>query len=72
MKYFVTIVNTRSYSEAAKSLFVTQPTLSWNMQKLEEELNVNLFDKSNQSVRLTQPGQIFYEGSKKFWLMLVV
>jgi len=65
MKYFVTIANTRSYSDAAKSLFVTQPTLSWNMQKLEEELNVNLFDKSDNDIKLTKLGQVFYEESVK-------
>src|SRR5699024_11336988 len=65
MKYFVTIANTRSYSDAAKSLFVTQPTLSWNMQKLEEELNVNLFDKSDNDIKLTKLGQVFYEESIK-------
>lgn len=65
MKYFITIANTRSYSDAAKSLFVTQPTLSWNMQKLEEELNVNLFDKSDHDISLTKLGQIFYDESIK-------
>jgi len=65
LKYFVTIAESKSYSTAAKSLFVTQPTLSWNIQKLEEELNDRLFFQSNQGVKLTEAGELLYEEGQK-------
>ncbi|AUJ24304.1 LysR family transcriptional regulator [Virgibacillus dokdonensis] len=64
IRYFVAIANSKSYSEAANNLFVTQPTLSWNIQKLEEELNVRLFYQTNQGLKLTEAGNIFYEKGK--------
>lgn len=65
LRYFVTIANTKSYSVAAKSLFVTQPTLSWNIQKLEEELNTHLFYQTKQSLKLTKAGETLYKHGKK-------
>ncbi|MEG0289201.1 MAG: LysR family transcriptional regulator [Carnobacterium sp.] len=57
LKYFITIANTRSYTAAAKSLFVTQPTLSWNIQQLEEEFNAHLFFQTKQGLQLTEKGE---------------
>ncbi|MDY0409332.1 LysR family transcriptional regulator [Virgibacillus soli] len=61
LRYFITIANTKNYSTAAKSLFVTQPTLSWNIQKLEEELNTQLFLQTDQGLKLTKPGELLYD-----------
>lgn len=61
LKYFVTIANSRSYSGAAKSLFVTQPTLSWNIQQLEEEFNTHLFFQTKQGLQLTENGETLYK-----------
>lgn len=65
IRYFVAIANTKSYSVAANNLFVTQPTLTWNIQKLEEELNVHLFYQTSQGLKLTKAGKIFYEKGQK-------
>lgn len=65
LKYFIAIANSKSYSTAAKSLFVTQPTLSWNIQKLEEELNDKLFFQSNNSLKLTDSGELLFEEGQK-------
>ena len=48
LKYFIEIVNTRSLSAAARNLFVTQPTLSLALKKMESELGTALFDHSDQ------------------------
>lgn len=65
LKYFITIANTRSYSTAAKSLFVTQPTLSWNIQQLEDEFNAHLFFQTKQGLQLTENGEkLFTRGQK--------
>lgn len=65
LKYFVTIATTKNYSLAAKSLFVTQPTLSWNIQQLEEEFNTRLFFSTKNGLQLTESGkQLFVLGQK--------
>lgn len=65
LRYFLTIANTGSFSKAAKSIFVTQPTLSWNIQSLEEELGAQLFYQSDQGLKLTEAGQILYHRSNE-------
>lgn len=65
LKYFIAIANSRSYSGAAKSLFVTQPTLSWNIQQLEEEFNTHLFFQTKQGLQLTENGEKLYKHGQK-------
>jgi DNA-binding transcriptional LysR family regulator len=64
LRYFIAIANAKSYSTAAKSLFVTQPTLSWTIQKLESDLNSKLFYNSDRGIELTENGQLLYEQGK--------
>lgn len=61
LKYFIEIVNTRSLSAAARNLFVTQPTLSLALKKMESELGTSLFDHSDQPFQLTDTGLYLYE-----------
>lgn len=61
LKYFIEIVNTRSLSAAARNLFVTQPTLSLALKKMESELGTALFDHSDQPFQLTDTGVYLYE-----------
>lgn len=62
LKYFIAIADARSYSTAAKNLFVTQPTLSWNVQKLEDELHTQLlYQSTNNTLALTDTGKLLYE-----------
>ncbi|MDN6161158.1 MAG: LysR family transcriptional regulator [Atopostipes sp.] len=65
LKYFLTIAETRNYSRAAESLFVTQPTLTLSMQKLEKEFDIKLFDQSKKSLELTDAGHFLYENGKE-------
>lgn len=65
LKYFITIAHTGSYSAAAKSLFVTQPTLSWNIQQLEEEFNAHLFFQTKQGLQLTESGETLFTRGQK-------
>ena len=63
LKYFITIAKAKSYSAAAKSLFVTQPTLSWNIQQLEEEFDTHLFFQTKSGLQLTEYGEkLFIHG----------
>ena len=57
MKYFVTVANTLSFSEASRQLFVTQGTLSQQIQQLEAEIGSQLFERTRHSVVLTEAGE---------------
>lgn len=57
LKYIVAIDRYRNFALAADACNITQPTLSSMLQKLEEELDVRIFDRSNKSVTPTSSGQ---------------
>ena len=56
LEYLVAVDRHGSFSEAAARCFVTQPTLSMQIQKLEAELGVSLFDRGRKPVRATTLG----------------
>jgi LysR family transcriptional regulator, hydrogen peroxide-inducible genes activator len=56
LSYVVAVAKHRNFGAAADACFVTQPTLSMQIQKLEEELGVLIFDRGQQPVRLTPLG----------------
>lgn len=60
LNYFVTIVQTKSISNAANTLHVTQPTLSRQIKDLEEELDTVLFHRGSREIQLTDDGQYLY------------
>lgn len=57
LEYLVAVDTYRHFATAAENCFVTQPTLSMQLQKLEEELGVQLFDRSRVPVRPTELGK---------------
>jgi LysR family transcriptional regulator, hydrogen peroxide-inducible genes activator len=57
LTYFCTVAETRHFGRAAERCHISQPTLSAQIKKLEDELGVTLFERSNKSVRLTAVGQ---------------
>jgi LysR family transcriptional regulator, hydrogen peroxide-inducible genes activator len=57
LKYIVTLARERHFGRAAEKCFVSQPTLSVAVKKLEEELGVILFERSPQEVRVTPTGE---------------
>lgn len=65
IRYFQTIARTGSVGQAAKSLYLAQPSLSISMNHLEEELNVTLFDHIGHHLRLTPAGEIFLKYADK-------
>ena len=64
LMYFISIVEHHSFSDAAKSLFITQPTLSQTIKKLEQEFNTHLFVYDSSKKQLTASGQLLYEEGK--------
>lgn len=61
LKYFIEIADTNNLSAAARNLFVTQPTLSLALKKMESELRSSLFTHSPQPFQLTKTGKHLYE-----------
>ena len=57
LEYLVAVDTHRHFATAAEHCFVTQPTLSMQLQKLEEEIGVQLFDRSRVPVRPTEIGK---------------
>lgn len=57
LEYIIALDTYRHFSTAAQRCFVTQPTLSMQIQKLEEELSTKLFDRSKQPVIPTETGE---------------
>ncbi|KGE20304.1 LysR family transcriptional regulator [Paenibacillus wynnii] len=58
LEYFVQVARLNSFSKAAESLFITQPTISKMIRNLEVELGADLFYREGKSIRLTDAGEI--------------
>ena len=56
-QYVLAVAKYRNFTTAAENSFVTQPTLSMQVQKLEEELGVQIFDRSKKPLQLTEIGE---------------
>jgi len=58
LKYFKAVADSGKISEAAKSLFISAPALSATVSRLEHELDVKLFDRTNNKITLNKQGKI--------------
>src|SRR5215510_7758543 len=59
LRYVVALARTGNFSRAAEQCHVSQPSLSQQVQKLEDELGEKLFDRMKRSARLTAHGEAF-------------
>ena len=64
LQYVLAVAEYRNFTLAAEKSFVTQPTLSMQVQKLEDELDVLIFDRSKKPIRITEAGQKIVEQAK--------
>ena len=55
--YVLAVAENKNFTLAAEKCFVTQPTLSMQIQKLEDELGILIFDRSKKPIQLTEIGQ---------------
>ncbi|MBP0905379.1 LysR substrate-binding domain-containing protein [Mariniflexile gromovii] len=55
--YVLAVAENQNFTKAAEKCFVTQPTLSMQIQKLEEELDIQIFDRSKKPIELTDVGR---------------
>lgn len=59
LRYVITIAEERSMNEAAKKLFIAQPSLSVAIKEIEEEIGITIFKRSNKGVLVTPQGEEF-------------
>ena len=64
LEYIIEVERTRHFAEAAKKCFVTQPTLSMMIKKLEQELGVMIFDRKQKPIAPTPQGKKIIEQAK--------
>lgn len=57
LQYVLAVAEHQNFTKAALKVFVTQPTLSMQIQKLEDELGVRIFDRSKKPIQLTETGR---------------
>ncbi len=68
LEYIIALDTHRHFAEAASQCYITQPTLSMQVQKLEEELGIKIFDRSKQPVLPTEPGKEIIMQARKILL----
>lgn len=65
LRYFVAVVEEQSFTKAAEKLFIAQPPLSRQIQNLEQELGIQLFERGSRPLKTTEAGHFFYQNAVK-------
>jgi LysR family hydrogen peroxide-inducible transcriptional activator len=65
LKYIIAVADTHHFGKAAERCFVSQPTLSGQIKKLEEELGVAIFERTNRSVEVTPVGEVILQHARQ-------
>ena len=71
IKYFLAVVDCKTFLAASQHVYVTQPTLSSGIQKLEESLGVTLFNRGSRKASLTPAGQEFLSVARQSYNQLM-
>ena len=64
MKYFITVVDCHSFTEAAEQCYISQSAISQQIKSLEKELGIRLFEGNKRQFSLTPAGEYFYRHGK--------
>lgn len=65
LKYFINVAREQSFTKAAKACHISQPSLSYQISKLEEELGEPLFVRKPKGVELNESGKLLLEGAHR-------
>ena len=55
----------RQFSKAAEKLFISQPAISQNIKRMEQQYGVKIFDRSTKTMHLTEAGSAIYQAAKR-------
>ena len=69
MVYITTVADCRSVTAAAKKLYISQPSLSYIISKVEQDVGVKLFERKNYPLTLTYAGEKYVETARKILLL---
>ncbi|AXI38316.1 LysR family transcriptional regulator [Bacillaceae bacterium ZC4] len=67
---FIEVANHQSFTKAAEHSYLSQPSLSKAVKKLEEEFHMELLERSTRHIQLTDAGKVVYEQGKKLMSIL--
>jgi DNA-binding transcriptional LysR family regulator len=65
LQYMLKVAEEGSFSKAAEELYISQPSLSQYIQRLEKQVGLQLFDRTTSPLRLTYAGEVFAENAKR-------
>ncbi len=65
IKAFVTVAESKSFTKAAKILYMTQPAVSAQIKALEERLAVQLMERNDKTIVMTEAGEILYDEAQR-------
>ena len=65
LQYIIAVAETHHFGKAAERCYVSQPTLSGQIKKLEEELGVTIFERTNRSVEITPIGEAILQHARQ-------
>ena len=68
LKCFLRVAERMNFTRAAEELYLTPPTVTHHIQKLESELGVRLFQRDSKSVHLTLEGEAFYQDAREIMM----
>ena len=63
--YVYEVYKEKSFSKAAQNLYISQPSLSARIKKIEDTLGVPLFDRSTTPLRLTESGEVYIKAAEE-------
>lgn len=67
MEYVYEVYKEKSFSKAAASLFISQPSLSANVKRIEKRIGCPIFDRSTKPLQLTECGRKYIESVERSW-----
>jgi DNA-binding transcriptional LysR family regulator len=70
LRYFVAVAEELNFSRAAGRMYLSQPALSQQIRKLEQELGVALFHRTKNHVALTEAGKVLLEGARRVLILV--
>lgn len=59
LKYITLVAEKGNITDAAKALYISQPSLTAAIKELEKEMNIQIFDRTNKGVHVSKEGELF-------------